>query len=302
MVGVLDVMGSTNLYLAKAFEQLGYEVTPCNYRTINDVFGGATLHHVILRLAQEEPAMMLFAKCNGVDPNIIARCSLYTKTWYWYMDGMVMAEAAPEILDHASVADHVSCSALGVAKQFNRRLGITVHYIMEGVDPETYKPTVSLPDYYTDVSFIGTSNPERASYLGALADAGIQVKAYGNGFGGEVHGTQFNLVCSSSLGMLAISNDHGVAGEFYSDRLLRYGACRSFVLHKYTPGMDKEFIDGQDLAYFDSPDTLVDVVKFYFAPEREALRRQIAENLRMKVVSNYTWLHVAHKIKELAGI
>jgi spore maturation protein CgeB len=302
IVGVCDVEGSTNLYMAKAFERLGYEVIPCNYRTILKKHGPKTLGTVLQKLSEDKPSLMLFSKCNGIESHLIARCSLNCKTWLWFMDPISTLRGIPEIIDHANMADYVSATGLGVAVEISKGIGgAEVHHIMEGVDPEIYRPTIQSQEFVANVSFIGTANPERMVYVQTLSEAGIDIKAYGDGFGHEVHGNIFNLVCSSSASMLALNTEH-TTPEYFSDRVFRLGACGAFVFHSFSPRMDKYFIDGEDLVYFDTPQSLVEAIKFYFHPDRENLRTQIRHNLRNKILSNHTWEHTIQRIIEIAEI
>ena len=301
IVGVCDVEGSTNVYMAKAFELLGYEVVPCNYRSILQKYGPVTLKNVLYKLSEDKPSLMLFSKFNGCDSSIIAKCSLNCKTWLWFMDGLKTLSTLPEIIEHANMADYISCTGLGVANHIRKQTGANVHHILEGIDPEVYRPTIKFPHYEADISFIGTVSQERLGYLQTLTNAGINAKAYGNGFNEEVHGNTFNMICSSSTSMLALSVEHETL-EYFSDRVLRLGACGAFVFHKYAPKMEKYFVDAQDLVYFDSQESLVEAIKFYSQPENTELRMQIANNLRNKILSNYTWAHTIQKIIDIAEI
>jgi len=301
IVGVLNVEGSTNLYMGKAFEKLGYEVIPCNYRTILQKYGPRTLEATLFKLSEDKPDLMVFSKCNGIDSLIIAKCSMNCKTWLWYMDGLATLSTVPEIIEHANMADYASCTGLGVANYIKKHIGEDVHHILEGIDPEVYRPTLQLPGYAADISFIGTANQERIEYVQTLSEAGIDIKAYGNGFNEEIHGNMFNAVCSSSTSMLALSAEY-TTQEYFSDRIMRYGSCGAFVFHKYAPLMEKYFSDGEDLVYFDTPESLVEAIKFYFHPDKTDLRIQIANNLRNKVLSNYTWVHSVQKIIDTAEI
>jgi len=218
------------------------------------------------------------------------------------MDPLATLIQTPEIIDHANMADYVSATGLGVAQYISKHIGgEKVYHIMEGVDPEIYRPTVATNEYLADISFIGTATPERMAYLDFLGKVGIKVRAYGQGFGSEVHGFTFNIVCSSAAAMLAINNEH-TTQEYFSDRIFRLGACGAFVLHSFSPGMDKYFSNGEDVVYFNSPESLMEAIRFYFTPDKGELRRAIANNLRYKVLHNHTWENTVRKIIEAAEI
>ena len=303
IVGVLDQFGSTNIYMAKAFMKAGFDVVPVNYRTIVQQFGPNTLKEVLFRIANDKPQLMLFSKFNGMPSDIIGKCGLRTKTWFWFMDGMNTLRTVPECMGHAQLANYTSCTGMGVANHIKKQLGgdKDVYHIMEGIDPEVYRPTVISDKLVADISFIGTNNPERHHYLNLLATNGFSVAAYGSGFNTEVHGSQFNQVCSSSESMLALSVEHGTLG-YFSDRVFRYGACGSFVFHKYAPRMDRFFTHGQDIVYWHDDASLLNVAREFLGPDGKEKRDIISMNLHNKVLRNHTWDNVVAQISSVVGI
>lgn len=303
LVGVLDKFGSTNIYMAKAFMKAGFNVVPVNYRTILQQHGPNTLRYLLFKLADDEPQLMLFSKFNGMPSDIIGKCGLKTKTWFWFMDGLNTLSTVPECVGHAQLSQFTSCTGMGVVSHIKRQLGgdKDVYHIMEGIDPEVYKPTVIADNLVADISFIGTNNPERHHYLNLLAKSGYKVSAYGQGFNQEVNGSKFNQVCSSSDSMLALSVEHGTMG-YFSDRVFRYGACGSFVLHKYSPRMEKWFVHGQDIAYWHDDASLLLAAKEFLGPENEMKRNAISRNLYVKVLQNHTWDSVVAKICTIADL
>jgi hypothetical protein len=287
--------------MAKAFMKVGYEVLPVNYRTILTTYGPGTLAKVLHRLSLDKPELILFSKCNGVDSSTIGRCSLQCKTFLWFMDGLRTLSTVPEVVDHMGMADYASCTGLGVANEIHKQTGMIIHHIMEGIDQDIYRPITQDEQFKADISFIGTANAERNMYMNALIDSGYNVKAYGSGYDNEVHGTVFNVVCSSSSAMLAISAEHDTR-EYFSDRVLRYGAGGSFVLHKHSPNMDRYFENNKDLVYFHDVDSLLEVVGKYLVDEAAPTRQEISVNLYNKVLQNHTWDNTIQKILTAAEI
>jgi spore maturation protein CgeB len=304
IVGVLDKPGSTNLYMAKAFEKRGYNVIPVNYRTIMQNANPHTVIRVLDRLADDKPALILFSKCNGIDSAIIAKIGMKdTKTWFWFMDGIKTLSMVPDCMSHASLCTYSSFTGLGVLNYVKKKIGTGegMYHIMEGVDPEVYRPTITFPEYLCDVAFIGTANPERIQHLKALAKVGLEVKAYGPGFNKEITGYEFNLVCAGAKMLLAISAEHNTQ-SYYSDRIFRYGACGAFVLHRLSPGMDRAFGHCKDVVYFNDIPSLVDTAVEYAKDERHEERASIARNLYNKVLANHTWDKVIEQICKFAEI
>jgi len=179
--------------------------------------------------------------------------------------------------------------------------GEGMHHIMEGIDQDVYRPTIVIPEYECDIAFIGSSNQERLHYLKVLVDAGYNVKAYGQGFNEEIHGHQFNMVCSGAKAMLALSAEYNTQ-EYFSDRVFRYGACGSFVLHKHAPGLDKYFTHKRDLVYFNNEESLLQVMDHYVKQDNVEERQAISQNIFDRVAETHTWDNVIKQICSIVKI
>ena len=293
IVGVLDNINSTNVYMAKAFARAGFGIVPINYRNILAEFGVRVAEKTIIRVVEEtKPVLTVFCKCNGIDSITMGKCSNISKTWFWWMDPLITLKQIPESISHAQMADFSSCTGLGVAEYLSSQSQKNVFHIFEGIDPEIFYPVQPVSEYETDISFIGTRTPERQLHIDFLRERGFKVKAYGNGFEKEVVGDEFNIVCSSSKAMLAINNEH-TTKEYFSDRIFRYGACRSFVLHSYSPGMEKHFNENEHVVYFNDKITLLEAATKFVNSEHSST---IAQNLHNKIILHHTWDIVAKTI------
>ncbi len=306
IVGVLDQPGSTNLYMAKAFEKAGFKVIPVNYRTIVQQYGPHTLYKMLYKLAADKPKLMLFSKFNGLPSLPIGRCGgddLDVKTWFWFMDGINTLNMVPECYTHTQLATYSSFTGLGVLNHVKKKVGRgdSLFHIMEGIDPDVYRPTMANEEYMCDIAFIGTANPERQHYLKLLAEAGYKVNAYGNGFGNEVNGTQFNMACSGAKAMLALSAEYDTQ-EYFSDRVFRYGACSALVMHKYAPGLEKYFQHGQDLLFFENEANLLEHMDYFIRQNRVEDMVAMKQNIYNKVLANHTWDNVVERICSIAKI
>lgn len=296
IVGVLDVEGSTNIFMAKAFAKLGFDVIPINYRTLVSNFGKEVMERTITNVVeQQKPYLAIFCKTNGVSPKVIASCNRYTKTWYWWMDPIETVRALPETIELASCATHASATGLGVCKYIGSKADKNMFHIMEGIDTDYYFPVSSIEEYKADISFIGSITPERKKYIELLINNGYDVKAYGHGFGREVNGEEFSAVCNSSKIMLSINTENNIE-EYFSDRVLRYGACGSFVAQMYSPRAERYFGHEEHLIYFKNEEDILKAVEVYL-PLEDA-RRNIAKNLYERVTSVYTWDNTVNAILE----
>jgi spore maturation protein CgeB len=305
IVGVLDQPGSTNLYMAKAFEKAGYRVLPVNYRTILHNFGHKTLVNALYKLAADKPKLMLFSKCNGIPSLPIGRISgeMDVKTWFWFMDGINTLSRIPECYSHAQLSQYSSYTGLGVLNHVKKKINRSenMFHIMEGIDSEVYRPTMANEEFHCDIAFIGTANPERQHYLKTLAEAGYRVNAYGNGFGNEVNGIQFNMACSGAKAMLALSAEYNT-DEYFSDRVFRYGACAALVMHKYAPGLKKYFTHGQDILFFENEQNLLEHMDYFIKQNRVEDIKAMKENIYNKVLERHTWDNVVAQICSAAQI
>lgn len=295
MVGVLDVESSTNISQAKAFIDLGYDIIPINYRTLISTYGTAffnsTLHTAI---DKHKPYFVMFCKFNGVDPTIVKECSKKCKTMLWNPDyigpGM---ERYPEMIEHAKYTNFSACTGLAVVEYFQSHGVENCYHIFDGVDTDIFKPVEPFTDFCADIAFIGTRLPERDKYLELLADAGYKVKAYGNGYGGEVFNNRFSTVCSSSQVMLSINTINSKEG--FSNRLLRYLGCKVCTAHfDPTETLHKYFKDGEEIILFKDQNELITKLKFY-----KNKYHTIAENGYKLVTSKYTWHESCKKILDL---
>jgi len=176
LVGVFK-KGSTNVPMAKSFTKHGFFVIPVNYRTIITTYGmeffNQFMHHVMIKY---EPYLTLFSKCNGVDPEIVSMCNKYSKTWLFFMDAKPILAANPEIIQHIKNSDISSCTASDMVEWFRSQGVKNCHHIVQGIDPDVFKPVEPEDKYKADISFLGTRTPERDKFKKALEDAGFNVK------------------------------------------------------------------------------------------------------------------------------
>ncbi|MGR3302298.1 MAG: hypothetical protein ACUZ8I_07315, partial [Candidatus Scalindua sp.] len=95
MVGVLDVPSSTNVFMAKGFEQLGYEVDAYNYRTRIKETGGLFNMWDDFRffLLKKRYELIVFCKTNQMHPELLDEAKESGPTWYWFMDPIGTAQA-----------------------------------------------------------------------------------------------------------------------------------------------------------------------------------------------------------------
>lgn len=294
MVGVLDRVASTNVSQAKVFFDKGYTVIPINYRTLITNYGYEFFETLLLKVVLEnQPKLVMFCKCNGINPETVKKCSDLATTMLWNPD--LISEdfiRCPEVVEHAKFTNFSSCTNPATLEYFKKAGVKNCYHIFEGADAEMFKRTNSDPKYEADISFIGSSTPQRDGYRDILLDAGYNVKFYGGGYPKEVVNKEFATVCSSSRYMLSV--DTVPIADSFSDRIFRYMSCGACVLHLDMNGTtDKYFKDGEEVIIFKSPEELLKKLKVKHAP------RKIGNAARKCVLNNYTYKHTIDKILEL---
>ncbi len=297
LIGVLDVEGSTNISQAKAFMRVGYKVIPINYRTIINKYGNKYFEELVLHAIKKyRPALTLFCKCNGVNPELVTECNEYTTTFLWNPDPILTIVGCPEVVEHAKRAHFSSCTGGGVAEYFADQGTKECFHIFDGVDYDIFKPVEPITELKADISFIGSKTDGRDDLKEALTNAGYKTRFYGRGYEEEVVNEEFAQVCASSKFMLSLNTYNNIK-DYFSNRLLRYMGCGSCVLHlDTTNSLSKYFKDMKEIIYFKDPKELIDKIKDL--PNEEIGNIAIAG--RNKVMKEFTWDNTIAGILEVS--
>lgn len=299
LVGVNDVEGSTNISQAKAFMEQGFSIIPINYRSLISKYGMETFEDILVSTVKKyRPYLTFFAKCNGINPNIVKECSKYSHTWLWNPDPISTIKQVPEVIEHAKNVDFASCTGGGVAEWFEEQGVKKCYTIFDGLDTDIFKPVIPFDSLKADISLIGTKTKEREKVREALIEAGIDAKFYGDGYQYKAVNLAFSQVCSSSKFMLSINSSTENITDYFSNRLLRYMGCGACVLH-YDPTetLKKYFKDGEEILFFKTTEELIDKIK----NTDDATAKKIGEAGRKKVLETYTWDHTINKILDIIG-
>ncbi len=296
IVGVLDKKGSTNISQAKSFMRFGWNVIPINYRTIIANYGYGTFENTLMYAVEKyRPSLVMFCKCNGVNPELVKRVTQRTKTWLWNPDPIQTIERCMEVVEHAKNATYSSCTGYGVAKWFAEQGVKNCYHIFDGLDYDIFKPVEPDESYRAEISFIGTRTAERDRFIDFLKAIGYDIKTYGQGYGKVVIDDEFAKVCCSSKFMLSI-NTYNDIECYFSNRLLRYMGCGACVLH-YDPTetLKKVFDDGSEILFFKDESELQDKLKI-----KDPWK--IGLNGMNKVLSSLTWDHTIANILNITGL
>lgn len=182
-----------------------------------------------------------------------------------------------------------------MADLFNKRTSVKGHYLPAGVyDKEAYyKPAKKLTH---EVIFVGSKryHPEW-KYRGQLID--YLDETYGNKFehwGGDgkgvVRGKNLNQLYASTKVVVGDTLCPNFSyPDYWSDRVYETLGRGGFLIHPHVPGMEKEFIDGEHLVFYEYNNfaQLKELVDYYLEHEDERERIRVAGHQMVK--ENYTY-------------
>ena len=176
--------------------------------------------------------------------------------------------------------------------------GIEAWAIPPGFDSQIYHP-LAQKTKTIDVSFVGAMRGKagRAEYARALAQAGIDFRAFGSGTpGGVVSRSRVIEIFRESrinLNFTGVSLSTPLDAKLSINRRARQmkgrpfmvALCGSFVLCEYVPGMEHFFDIGKELDVFRGEAELVEKIRFYLANEER--REAIAAEGYRRAVAHY---------------
>ncbi len=174
-----------------------------------------------------------------------------------------------------------------------------VHYESKTFDPWFHRPLRLRPDDREylggPIGFIGSFEDRRASACLALAEAGIPVRVFGNGWGGlrgfhpgltiedrPLGGEDYvRSICATdiNLGFLRQANADG-----HTSRSIEIPACGGFLLTERSKEHRELFVEGEQADYFEGDAELIERCGQYLGqPDR---RRTVAAAGRLRCVQS----------------
>jgi hypothetical protein len=230
MVGVLDVPSSTNVFMKKGFEQLGFYVDDYNYRTLaNHLSSLEGMWDDFRRfLIGRDYHLIVFCKVNGMHPILLNEAKEIAPTWYWFMDPMDTARKM-HASTYAQNATFCSATASDVKERF-ALVNKNANHIFEGYDQRTYYYE-DLPKIH-DLLFIGNHTFLRQMQINQIKAHGFNVSIFGGGWpdwmnaSGPVHGEDERTEINQAKWVLNLTQDDVI----FSDRVIKALGCGANVI------------------------------------------------------------------------
>ena len=257
------------------------------------------LHHIARDFA---PDLIHLGKCESVKGDTIKYIKQWTNATVIHFYGDYRSKIQQFVID---IGRHADWTLLQHADPYQSRCykdaGCNqVGTFLAGTDPTVFHPYPTPKQY--DVIFMANFSTihaslgaDRGAFLKDLIAAGISVDLFGNGWSNRVSGmsihpyvatSDFARACSQSR--IAVNYSTTQAYLYTSwPRVFNTMASGCFFLTRYFPGMETLFDNGTHMAWFDTHDEAVDLIRYYLA--NDSVRERIAAAGRKRVLALHTW-------------
>ena len=196
-----------------------------------------------------------------------------------------------------------------------KELGVNAKWLSEGCHPADHGEAVfnkmQARRFGADIVFlgsVGSIHPNRSEFLSRIHEEGFRFKLYGRVNWPE--NEEPDWVKDSHTGYEAINDYHSLAcgaskivigidgwphrDKSYSARLYRTLCAGGFLLTTTTKGLDEEFIPGEHLDVFSTPDEMIEKIQYYLGNDEE--REKIAKAGQELVLEKHKFTHRLQQI------
>lgn len=155
-------------------------------------------------------------------------------------------------------------------------------FVNNSFDPSLHRPVIleniDHKNFGSDVSFVGTYERERAQSLIYLAENGVKVRVWGNGWSSlvgkypsllvedrPVYDEDYGkVVCASKINLCFLRKDNR---DLQTCRSIEIPAFGGFMLHERNDEICSIFAENVDSAYFESDQELLDQCRKYLSDD-----------------------------------
>lgn len=186
-----------------------------------------------------------------------------------------------------------------------------VHLIGEKAAPDFFRPYDLTEDergeFAADVSFFGSSYPDRNRFFERLADLGTEVRLWGKGWESSPRLAPFaverrvdtvhksRIYGASTINLDLHAGHQQING--ISSRVFEVLCCGGFALTEYRKDIERFFDVGREIDVFSSPEEAREKIDHYLSHPEE--RQKMARLGRDKVVSELTITHAAKRMLDI---
>lgn len=224
------------------------------------------------------------------------------------------ANRTPDLAAGIPLYDVYACTKTTIMDDVRRAGGRTVIHTMVGYNPSAHFPeAAATPDearrFASDVALIGGADRDRLRDLEPLLAMGdVSLALYGGYWTrdprfrpyarGFAMGRDYRLALGGAR--IALCLVRRANRDQHSMRSFEIPACGAFMLAERTDEHLAVFREGQDAAFFSTPEELREKIRYYLAHEDE--RRRIARAGYMRVTTGgHTYRDRLHEMLRAAG-
>ena len=181
-----------------------------------------------------------------------------------------------------------SCSAAKECVDWYQKEGCPALYLPEASDPDFFHPVTGITKKY-DVGFVGMRYGIRDRIISELKQAGLIVKAYGQGWvDGHIKAKEVPGFFAQSKIVLGIGTIN-YCNDFYSLKMRDFDGpmSGSFYLTHANPDLYELYNIGDEIAVYNDISDCVKKAKYYCNHDNE--RERIAWNGRIRAFKDHTW-------------
>jgi spore maturation protein CgeB len=248
------------------------------------------MNRKLLRIVRDNHFdLVLIAKGDTVNYNLIPIINRYSKTWYFFMDPLNISH---EIRAHKYVkfCDWCSATTRAMTTLF-KRISKKSYYVLEGYDEKIFNPGKGNSNKKIDVIFVGTIDSLREKYISYLRKHDINVLCHGAGWENKPIYLK-KLVKKYRTSKIILNFPKKDSG--FSDRVFHALGTGSFLLSKYCSDLKRLFKKRVHLEWFNSPEECLELVKYYLHHNID--REKIAKEGYNFALKHFTWNNTVEKI------
>ena len=323
-------------FFKSALTEMGIEHAVADFYKYVQPLEDSLVHKVAFRLLRRRPLTYWALNRNILEtarefrPNIIlvttgpfisasTLISLREKTGaflinYCIEDPYNPANSTRDLLAGIPLYDLFACTKKAIMDDVQRAGARNVAYV-----PVAYEPSLFFPEspaseeerekFACDVAFIGTADPDRFVLLNEIRERlpGIRLQLYGSFWDrdpylrriwkGHVVGKDHRLAIGGAricLGILRRTNRDTI-----TDRSFQIPACRGFMVAERSNEHEELLAEGEEAAFYDSTEELVEKVRVYLSRDDERARMANAAYHRV-TTGGHTFKHRLEQILSLA--
>lgn len=269
--------------IERALKELGHKVIPFDEKKF-DI-------EELIKAANQADLFMFFKAGTsfGVTleqlANMLSRIYSIKVCWYW-------DKVWGERYDFMDVVIPLTDFVFMTDGSFYRRMNlINVFPLRQGLDVKDCYLAEKKKSYEFDIVFAGSVYGERAGWVQRLN------RIYGQRFVvvQGVFDKELNHLCNSAK--VFVSPKFPMDNFYWSNRVYQIVGRGGFLIHPRLEGLEKEFVDGKHLVFYDDFQDMIEKINYYLEHKEE--RDKIRKEGLLHCKRNFTY---HHSLKEMFKI